>query len=61
MAVDPWDKLDEMMDTTIPELIAKAVAAERERSAKAAEDWLVRWTGNLALGRDCAAFVRRGE
>jgi hypothetical protein len=29
--MDPWDKLDEMMDITVPEQIAQAVAAERKR------------------------------
>jgi len=32
--MDPWDKLDEMMDITVPEQIAQAVAAERERCAR---------------------------
>ena len=65
--MDPWDKLDEMMDITVPEQIAQAVAAERERCARlcdAAREWEERNGPNLDgyhMALMLGAAIREGE
>jgi len=58
--MDPWDKLDEMMDITVPEQIAQAVAAERERCASKLVAYIAEHGGTIEL---CALVdaIREGE